>query len=122
MVMGTIAASLVGGPRFDRAVQEHIQEVSTFARNKVEYPYNLLRDFDDPSQDAERHHPEQPRAGPNTKEGAPRMLTHKSGNIVAYRLSAMASLERIVTEWSSGSLVRILPPTCQRQALTSPTQ
>lgn len=113
-VMSTIAASLAGGPRFERTVAEHLQEVTTFARNKVDYPYNLLRDFDDPldntSSAAEGPplgHPPR-RSGHSTEEGTSRILTHRSGNIVAFRLSTMASLEQIVTEWSQGLLVKFV--------------
>ena len=111
-VMSTIAESLAGGPRFERTVAEHLQEVTTFARNKVEYPYNLLRDFDDPQDAASSSAEEQPPGRPlpqrsslSTKKDEPRMLTHRDGNIVAHRLTTMASLEQIVTEWSQGSLV-----------------
>ena len=45
--MEVITGALSGGARLDQAVMEHRQEVKTFERNQVEYPYNLLRDFEE---------------------------------------------------------------------------
>ena len=46
-LMSEIKETMADGVRLQRAVAEHFQEANAFARNKVPYPYNLLRDFEE---------------------------------------------------------------------------
>lgn len=113
-VIGVVSSSL-SGAGLDQAVAEHKQEVATFVRNKVDYPYNLLRDFehrsgsDEPksAEAAQTASTKQLLKHENGKVAAPRILHHNSGrgNILAYQLPSMAALEHLVSEWSQGSLV-----------------
>jgi len=46
-LMSEIKETMADGVRLQQAVAEHFQEANAFARNKVPYPYNLLRDFEE---------------------------------------------------------------------------
>ena len=91
-IMGIVTASLAGGPQLDHAIAEHLAERNTFSRNRVDYPYNFLRDFENPQQDlppAEEPLANSPAlgrgaAGAVERDEAPRLLRHVSGrgNIV----------------------------------------
>jgi len=100
---GVVKASLAG-EGLEKAVAEHESEVATFARNRVEYPYILLRDFEEEPPGGSSA---PPPARHSDADDASRTLHHRNGlgRICAYRLSTMAALEQMVLEWSQGLLV-----------------
>jgi len=105
---GVVKASLAG-EGLEQAAAEHDGEVAAFARNRVEYPYILLRDFEEPPASCSSPPSASARRGlrQSVVDEAPRTMHHSNGlgRICAYRLSTMASLEQIVLEWSQGLLV-----------------
>ena len=112
--------SLRGGVAFEQAVEEHKNEILTFTRNRVEHPYNLLRDFEDSTEsydsavdtqnESTSARKDTKQSDPAAKEDKRVIMLHRNGRkkICAYRLSTMASLEQIVSEWSQGSLIQNL--------------
>ena len=106
--MEVITGALSGGARLDQAVMEHRQEVKTFERNQVEYPYNLLRDFEESPPPASVQGSR--GAGGLQAEEPPQLMRHtgEGGNLVAFRLATLSALEQTVLEWSRGTLMQEL--------------